>query len=289
MMRDMHRFLLVLMLVALSFAPLLKGKVTKHFHPSKLYLPFPYRHEWKSAMPSPEILEILKGPFHFLDNGSQMYVFESADKKTVLKLFRSNRSKFPFIHALKASLHEKKKADLFTKLEKTLQAYALAFHQLPERTGLLYIHLNLTKNTLPTLEIQDPLGRKWHLPLDEYRFIVQKKAEPFKETFLLALQQGDDEGIKRAIDSFLEMLKERVRKGIRNSDHNLGPNFGFIEGQVVEIDCGNFHLDETLLEPEQQKKEIRRFSSQLGGWLGERSPQYADYLLARLDVDVDGL
>lgn len=276
----MARVFAILGLIAICFSPLLKGQIALRFHPAKLQVWLPYREKWEGPPLSEEIAQILRQPFHFLGHGSQTYVFESADGKNVLKLFRYNRSRFPLIRGVKSLFHKKQKAPLFEKLDKTFQAYAMALREIPEGTGLLYIHLNPSdEKILPTVRCSDSFHRTWNLPLDRFRFALQRKAEPFLDTLSAALEK--EEVMKGYIDSFLSLLKTRAAKGIRNSDPNMGPNFGFLEGKAIEIDCGNFRWRPELFDPVKQKEEICRFSSQLEEWLGSHNATYKDYLLQR--------
>jgi hypothetical protein len=249
-------------------------KITQGFHPARLHPHLPYRPQWETPLPSQEqcaeISAALQQTFTFLDLGSQTHVFVSADGRYVLKLFRYNRSRFPWIHACKHRLHGNRryKLALFPKIDKTLQSYAMAYREIPEWTQLLWVHLNLTHPSDMKIHLVDPIGRHWKLPLASYRFALQRRAEPLQTALLQAMQDAQNpHAVEEIIASLSALLRDRARKQIRNSDHNLWPNFGVLEGRVVEIDCGNYRICPDLANPAQEQEEIDRFLRPLYIWL----------------------
>lgn len=270
----------ILFLVFSVSLPFLMQSLTLGFHPAKLYLRLPYRAEWESPPMGKEIEEILRQPFTYLSRGSQSYVFESQDKNYVLKLFRYNRSQFPLIQNAKKWFHRKEKANLFSKMEKTFQAFSMAFREARECTQLLYVHLNPNCERSLFVSLSDPIGRKWKLPIGAYRFALQKKVDPFKSTLIQAYTSKNAEEMKRLLDSFIVLLYERTGKCIRNSDHNLWPNFGFFEGQAIEIDCGNYRKRPEMSDPELRIQEMHRFIWPLFLWLLKNAPEFAPYFHA---------
>lgn len=160
----------------------------------------------------------------------------------------------------------------------------MAYDRAPLETGLVYIHLNPTAVNLPILHCRDSLGRSYELPLDGYRFAVQKKGEPLRKTFKEAREKADLRTIEKRIDAFLTLLETRTAKGILNSDSNLSRNFGFCEGRALEIDFGNYRESKELLDPAYRLKEIHRFSHRLRKWLSRNIPESLDYFDARLKL-----
>ncbi len=230
-------------------------------------LALPYHPEWEVPRPDPEILAILNQPFTYLSHGNQSTVFQSQDGRYVLKLFRSTRPRFPLIQNLKCHFaswkHKKPKNDLVTKTIKTLTAAHIAFTEASAFTQVFFCHLNLTENLLPTATLK--AHRTYHLPLDRCRFVLQRKVTPFKEALLAA--KGDPEKMHQLIESFFRLLTERAALGIRNSDPNLGPNFGFLDDQAVEIDFGNYRRGS---DPREMENYRQRFKD----WLAKNAPEY---------------
>ncbi len=230
-----------------------------------------YNPDWEFSANLDEIAEILNQPFTYLASGNQANVFESQDGQYVLKIFRYRRSLFPIVHCCKNLFKRKEKMDLSTKINKTLNAAHLACTVAKEFTLAFYCHLNLSNNSLPLTKLI--IGSKtFTLPMDRYRFVLQKKVKPFKEALLDA--KNDPEKMRRLINSFCSLLIERSKLNIRNSDPNLGPNFGFLGERAVEMDFGNYHLASF------SSKEIENLLGRFEKWLNINAPEYLDDLLA---------
>ncbi len=196
---------------------------------------------------------ILSQPFKYLNRGAQSYVFESLDGQYVVKFFRFDR------------LKEKKEK----KIKSLFSACKLAFSKAREETGLLFVHLNRTRDQLPLMHVTGPLGQKLNLQCDDYRFVIQKKANSFQDSILKA----DPELVRKRLDSFIAILQSRLDKGIRNSDPAVIRNFGFIGDKAVEIDFGNYSENSSS-----KQKEFDQYIKTLHAWLKENANEWVDYL-----------
>jgi hypothetical protein len=239
--------------------------------------------KWESPPPSSEILKILDQPFSYFSHGNQSTVFESEDKKYVLKLFRYRRSLFPFLHQAKNWCKKKPKQDFMSKLHKTFDAAHLASSEAQAFTQVVYAHLNLTDQLLPTILLK--AKKTYQIPLDKYRFVIQKKVQPFKETLLSARENPQE--MNRLMQSFLDLLEKRSSLNIRNSDPNLGPNFGFLNGQAVELDFGNYQKINPDLK--MKKAEIANYLLRFEHWLTANAPEYVKELHVKSTILYDQL
>ncbi len=235
---------------------------------------FPSNPNWEMPPPTDDVLDILKGSFSYFSKGNQSSVFVSEDGKYVLKLFRYNRSLFPMMHWLKNGWKRKPKLTLQKKLEKTFNAAYLAAHEGQEFTQVLYCHLNLTENLLPTATLRVK-KKTFQLPMGRVRFALQKKAEPFKAKLIEAKENR--EKMQQLIRSFATLLVKRSQKNIRNSDPNLGPNFGFLGNEAVEIDFGNYQ--KITPNRKKQKEEVSHFLISLEQWLAKCAPEYLEFAI----------
>ncbi len=220
---------------------------------TKIVFDLPFNAAWETdpSLSKEELFSLLSQPFTYLNRGTQSYVFESQDHSHVIKLFRSDKKLF---------FPQKKEG----KMEQLFSACLLAYKEAKEETGLVYLHLNETKKWLPTLRAKGPLGQHFSIPLDNYRFAIQKRAKTFQTAMSEALESGDPEAVKKKIDSFLALLHSRSKKGIRNTDPALGRNFGFLGDQAIEIDFGNYTHNSTTDE-----WEIELYTHLLRNWLAE--------------------
>lgn len=259
--------------------PVSLKRLTQGFHIQKMKLEAQFNSEWETDSLSGGdwdlLMRILDQPFYYLDRGAQSYVFVSKDGDYVIKLFRFDQGRNPI-----RKIFRKKNKKQAEKTFRLFSACRLAYTEARSETELLYLHLNPTENHLPTVALRGPLGRSFSIPLDSYRFALQKKAEPFEKALLKALSLGN---LERHIDSLTDLLLERTGKKIANSDGNLFRNFGFIGSRAVEIDFGNYAYSEELISPLAQKKEISRFTLSLRSWLKEHAPESVAYLDRKME------
>jgi hypothetical protein len=254
MMFSMRRVLFFFLFLSLMLSlPSFAKRFTQGFRLAKLRLDFPYHPEWETD-PNPAIQSILEQKYSFIGKGAQSYVFESEDGKYVIKLFRYDQPSSE------------------TKIIHLFNACKMAYDSLRDETGLVYVHLNPTPMNLPTLQCKDPIGRNYKFALDHYRFALQKKATPFRQTLIAA--QSDPLLMQKRIDQFIALLKARTNKEILNTDSNLSRNFGFLEDRSIEFDFGNYRRCPGL----NRKNEIRRYALKLRRWLKRHAPHWVSYL-----------
>jgi hypothetical protein len=257
----MRRILFFLLVVSsLLTLPAIAKRFTHGFRIAKMRLEFPHHPKWEIE-PNAKVNEILKQPFHFLGKGAQCYVFESKDGHYVIKLFRYNQ---PYVAA--------KVIDLFN-------ACKIAYDQLREETGLIYIHLNPTPMNLPILHCKDAIGRKYQFRLDETRFAVQKKAKSFRVALGEAKENPAE--MQKRIDELVSLLQARTAKGVINTDRRLSRNFGYLDNRAIEFDFGNYRTSLDL----DRKQEMTRYTNGLRGWLKRHAPEWVAYL----DTQVEAL
>lgn len=205
--------------------------------------------------------EILSHPFSYMAKGKQSYVFLSEDKKMVLKLFRFDACRVPFGQIFVRNMRKwlgmrpKHFLPLEVEIEKNFTSCKLAYTLAAKQTGLIFVHLNPKECGLPLLTLRDRLGRSHKIDPAKYRFIIQKKIEPFLDTF--ARNQLDT-----CIASYTTLLNELAEAGLVNLDPKIGRNFGFLEGRAVQIDVGNFVYD-----PDRARKAPAAFMAQLNRWI----------------------
>jgi hypothetical protein len=233
------------------------------FKLSKLRLNMSHRTDWEatSALSDKELQTLLRQSFTYLARGAQAYVFESQDHSYVIKFLRFDQPQICRTKKTVTPFHE--------KMEKMFRAFILAYTRFPEETGLIYLHLNVTEGKLPTLQAKGPLGQSLRLPLDQYRFVIQRKAIPFHQGLLEA--RGDVAEFHRRIDSFLSLIASRLSQGVSNTDGNLVRNFGYLRGKALEIDCGNYQEGAS-------PDERSHFTQRLRDWVEAYAPEYVPYL-----------
>ena len=266
------------------------NKKTDGFELYKIHSSLPFNPDWECA-PSTNEAEILKNldqPFYYLAKGAQAYVFASADGQTVIKFFRIYHLLPPlWLRALSlpSVLQPYKICKMIQKrqeLDKDFLSYKIAFDEMKEETGLLYLHLNKTTGLNQRLTIYDKIGIAHPLNLDEMEFLVQKRATlVFPSIDSLVKTEGEAAG-KEAISTLVELLYTRCRKGIFDKDPDLNTNFGFLGRQAVQIDIGRFRKEQQIATAENDRDEIIRITDNFRQWLDQNHPSLSEHLLSEI-------
>ncbi len=242
-----------------------------------------YHPEWEvpalSENDEQEIKKALSQPYYFFSKGAQSFVFASEDGTAVIKFFRHHHLSAPsWVRFLplawaRHSIHKKN-----SKLSKDFTSYKLAYEVLREESGLLYLHLNKTSHLNLTLDLVDNLGIHHPLPLDQYEFVVQKRATLVYSALETWIQKGEFEEAKKALTSLVKLLTVRSQKGIFDKDPDLNTNFGFIGTQSLQIDIGRFKRK----PPAVDQNELIRITDNLHQWLMHRAPELDRHLKEEL-------
>lgn len=257
------RVLAILAVIAVSlWLPSIYKRTLNPFRTGKFLVDLPFKKEWETDC-SDAIRVILQQPFSYFAKGQQSYVFLSEDQKYVLKLFLYDGCKIPIGQEILYRCRKWKNPSVFRnelpmqlKVQKTFDSCKLAYDLVLEWTGLVYLHLNPGKKNVPLLHLKDKIGIPHRIDPSRFRFVLQKKCEPFKKTF------DSSENKTALVQSFHRMLDRFEELGIANSDPVLGRNFAFLEGQAMAIDVGTLFYD-----PQKAKESKENFISRLNRFL----------------------
>ncbi len=258
------RWIIKIVIFVLCFFSMAKfcKKQTGSFTVARITSELPFHPEWVVENTSEEqALKALSQPYRFLGKGAQSFVFASEDGKWVIKFFRH--------HHLKKN----------SKLAKDFGSYKIAFERLRTETGLLYLHLNKTNHLLQTLDLIDKLGIHHPINLDQYEFLVQKRAQLAYPALQEWIREGKIEEAKQALTALVDLLRARQEKGIHDKDPDLNTNFGFIGVTPIQFDIGRFKLREAPPD----KNELIRITDNLHQWLMQREPVLDEHLKNELE------
>lgn len=264
---------------------------TDGFALNKILSNLSYHSEWEVPVSTQEneVLSLIDQPFHYLAKGAQSYVFVSEDGQTVVKFFRLYHLLPPLWIKM---LHFPPKMQLFKlrkmlakreELEKDFDSYLLAYQQMREETGLLYVHLNKTSHLKQKITLYDRLNIAHTLDLDQMEFLVQKKAELVYPRIDVIAQKEGLESAKSAITNLVRLLNLRCQRGIFDKDPDLNTNFGFIDKTPVQIDIGRFQPDEREQSSAAQREEILRITDHFRQWLDQKYPPLSTHLLHEIN------
>jgi len=250
---------------------------------TKLNSPIAYSEEWHIPKTDDwnEILKILDQPFHYLDSGRQCFVFESADKRYVIKFL--NHARFYMSDILKKiplpdSLDEKRAKKIQTRtdrIENFFNSFKIGYDLLKEETGILFMQLKPSGHFEKKLKILDVSKHAHEIDLNSVNFILQKRADSMIYPYL---SQLDEVSFREAIDQILELVGSRIEKGIMDDDLNVEVNIGFLDQKPLMIDIGRLFLDPTISEPQNYASELEKSTRFLEKWLESNHPKMAEYL-----------
>lgn len=237
--------------------------------------------EWETTptITVSELRSIISQPYFFLGKGAQSFVFASEDGKTVIKFFRHHHLSAPFWYRwipfewVQKSVQKKQ-----SKLNKDFASYKLAYDALQNETGILYLHLNKSSDLHLTLDLVDKIGIHHPIPLDDYEFVIQKRATLSYTALQEWIDAGQTEQAKSALTALVQLLAYRSNQGIYDKDPDLNTNFGFIGTQPIQIDIGRFKHRAIPQDPE----ELVRITDNLHQWLMQRDPVLDEHLKTEL-------
>ncbi len=215
------------------------------------------------AIEEPKDLNPLKSifqqKFKYLAVGSQSYAFVSEDGKYVIKFFIMKH----LIPRISDLWLPEKIEDRRENLLSIFNAHKLAYDELREDTGLIYIHLNKSDHLKTQLNVVDRLGRTHSINLDTVEFIVQEKAELIF-TRLKKLLNQDPTQVKQSVTAILQLVQRRIDRGISDHDKAVKHNYGFVGDRPVHLDIGR-------IEKVRKPKERDRIAERINKWLEQNT------------------
>lgn len=231
-----------------------------------------FQSEW--AVSSPAFLsDIFSQPFIYLTSGSQSYVFISQDQKYVIKFFKNNRLTpkkwlkhidLPGLSALRYEKVVKREENL----KRQFDLIKSIFDQCKEDVGLVYVHLNPSKD----LKIHLPLlyqGQKFQVDLDEYPFLLQERAELIYPRLTRLMKDHDRAGAVNAMRALLNLIRNRSERGFEDFDNGYSKNYGYIGERAIQIDIGFLAPSTNRSSP---VHEIQKVGEMLKGWVESNCP-----------------
>jgi len=228
--------------------------------------------------------QILTQNFHYLDKGTQVYVFVSDDQKYVLKLFQHQRVRPRFYESyfnlppFLTQIYAKKNNTRKQKLLLFEQSCRLAYNLLAEESGLIHLHLNKRVEIPKQTTLFDKLHRPIDLDLNQCTFYIQKKADLIYPTLARLMQTCETEKAKRAVSSLVELLQRRLGKGVFDLDTALKKNTGLLANEAICMDVGQLKLAECS----NPKSEIIKNTSELHQWLAKNYPELSEHLILQI-------
>lgn len=276
----------VLLALLYHFTEAFCRKQTDNFSVARIHSDLVWNSDWETPALNPEaqseVSHALSQKFYYLGCGGQCFAFESEDGHYVIKFFKHKIRK-PYRYFLDLNPHKFKK--IFRKIHRDFVSQKIAFEDLPEETGLLYVHLNKGSSLSHSTCIVDKIGIEHCIALDQVEFVLQRKAQLIYDHFAKLMAAGDLLQAKQAVHALLETVIKRCKKGIYDEDPSLHRNFGFIGEKPMFIDTGRFVRDDSRKDPAVYKKDLETITNRLRHWLNTSYPE----LTATLDEALHSL
>jgi hypothetical protein len=274
-------------------------RVTDDFRLSNITYELPHHKEWEISPINEEekshLNKILSQNFYYLGKGSQCYAFSSQDDQYVIKFFKFKHLKpHGFVELLPPiPLFSKYRSQQTTRKQRKLHGlfdgYRLAYEVYRQNSGLIYIHLNTTKNTHNILTVYDKIGLRRNIDLDEVVFLVQKKGITTRNVLFEDLNSHNLSAAKKHVRKILDLYANEYEMGIYDKDHGVLHNTGFIDEEPFHLDVGKLIRNESLKNKEAALKDMNIISDKFKEWIKLHYPEYYTELSEDFDAKVKSL
>lgn len=221
---------------------------------------------------------VLSQEFKYLGKGCQSYVFLSHDKQYVLKFFKYQRMRekewlnyVTFIPFFK-SYCENKNLKKQKKREGVFKSWKLAFDNLSKETGIIYVHLNKTNFLNKAVTITDKVGLKHQIWLDDYQFMIQRKAMMLCDQIDEYMSESNETQALTLLKKLINQIMDEYRRGFADNDHALIQNTGVCDGEPIHVDVGQFVFDEEIKNQVFHLQELYTKTYKFRLWLEEKYP-----------------
>lgn len=282
--------LLILLVLAIGLYGL--GRLYFHFTAGftvgNITSDFGFQPQWEvrplSSLEEIELARALKQEYFYLGKGCQSYVFASEDGQYVIKFFKYQRYRLQpwltYLPPLPAILkyREQKMEKKWKKLDGFVRSWKVAFENLKDETGLIFVHLNKTNHLKQSLVIHDKIGQRHVVNLDDMEFCIQRRAQLLCDFLLECKSKGDLIGAQNTIHQLLEMVLSEYSRGLADNDHALMQNTGIAQGKPVHIDVGQFVINEAIKDSTINQQELFTKTYKFKLWLRDNYPELGDYL-----------
>ena len=225
---------------------------------------------------------MLDQTFHYIGKGCQFYVFASADDKLVIKFLKHKHLRpFTWLNALPMPQKLRQLCDAKIerrkqRVERLFSSCKLAYEKIPEETGLLSIHLNRTPALNKQIVLIDKLGCKHLVEIDDYEYVIQKKAVLVKDVFA----HIEESEVLGKVQLLVDLVLSRCQKGICDRDRSFVQNVAFSpqEDKALFIDIGQFYEDSAICLEESQAQDLAKRLGNLRSWTERHFPQLAPHI-----------
>lgn len=262
------------------------------FNPKLIEARFPPRKEWAVKITSDHerfFYVVCQQTLTWLGRGMQAVVFETQDAKYVVKFFQLGRLREDeprgFFENLVSNESNEKRQERLTHREEIFSSSKMCFEELQDESGIVYVHLNRTKDKIKGIKLVDKYGQSHRIRGDDSCFVVQKKARYLIPTIMSLMEKGKVEETKARVNQVFDLLLSLAKKGFADGDDALirNNNIGLTEDRAIYIDTGHIFRAYNLNVTERMRYEFQVRLDPLEKWLNITYPEIGAYYRVRRD------
>lgn len=290
----------VALLPAIAIACLVGHLSYLYTHPECGPKDFSYSYELEPNVPvvvseetKENILKALDQKFIYLSRGQQMTAFESEDHRYVIKFYNPRtfvkESWFHDFRKMKRLCSMKWISGAYIKrkekLSKISKCNRLAFADLKDESGILYVHFNAATMIPKMIEVIDKDENVVLMDLRKCPFVLQDKVIIATKYFDDLLREGKTDEMKASIANLADLFISRALKGYSDRIQTLHNNYGFLNNRPIQLDVGK--LVKTSDGSSMPPNDIMRIFRQLEGSIAEKYPEFEIYTKELLEFKLE--
>lgn len=249
----------------------------------------PFNPAWQTPDSPSYLKKALSQPYTYLGKGHQSFVFESEDKKYVIKFLKCHLVEIkPWLAwlplpAFLGAWRGRRVQAKCKRLDGIFTGWMIAHTALPELTGVLAVHMNVTENLYAPLKVKNKAGWSYEVDLDKTAFLLQRKVDMLLPTIDGLMAEGKQTQAQSILQALLATYRQLCAQGVSDRDPQIMRNTGVSKGAPVLIDVGRLKLDFRVQQDEACKKEILHKTRLFSKWLQDQYPSLALFFEQQLD------
>ena len=271
------------------------GKLDQIARPSRLFnlqyieSSLPHRQDWEARLTDDHdryFYVASQQALRWLGKGSASFIFATSDNKYVVKFIDLSQFKAASDPVLIEKTLKRKKPGNDPRLEDIFQSAKISFNELAEETGVLYVHLNRTKETIHGLKLIDSYGQSQRACGDDTCFLMQRRARPVLNVLTELMDKGAVEEAQRRVDQIFDLLASLAKKGYVDGDDRVIANnsIGFTDDRAIYVDTFHFFFVKQLNMAQRMHYECQQRLLPLERWLELNYPELGAYYVRKKDA-----
>ena len=157
-------------------------------------------------------------------------------------------------------------------------SWRLAFDELSEESGIIWVHLNKTDDLQVDFILKDKLGFQHRVSADQVEFLIQRKADLLEDWIIRNMRNNQPEKVRALINDLITTLLNEYERGLSDNDPALFQNTGVYHDRPFHIDVGQFEKSERFKDPDVWKVELFNKTYFFRLWLIENYPEIGEHL-----------